>query len=177
MHLPRPRRDVDTDRAFKTVWLPLDHVAVLCARPDEAVSVAFVSTVLASAEARDVAGDLGMFRCELKRRRDHFDGPRWCVSLERNRRKVCLFMWAERRLRLRRRDDFRRRISALGKFRSIGRRHGPVRRRRRRFGSIAAAPKREHGDADHGDRDQREKQRIRTRPRLAWYGRRRCVIL
>ncbi len=114
---------------------PLDHVAVRGARPHEAVGVAFVSAVLAAAEARDVAGDLGMLGGELKRRRDDFDGPRRCVSLERNRRKVGLFVRTERRLRLGRRDDFRRRLSALGKLRSIGRRRGrrrPLRRRGRR---------------------------------------------
>ena len=95
VHLPRPRRDVDAHGALEAVRFPLDHVAVLRARSHEAVGVALVAALLAPAEARDVAGDLGMLGRELERRRDDFDRTRRRVAGERDRRKVGLFMRTE----------------------------------------------------------------------------------
>src|SRR5262249_21065297 len=86
VHLARLGRDVDAHRAFDAVILPLQHVAVCGAGFHEAVVVAAVTSVLASAEARNVARHLGVLGGEHERgghdlwwsrRRVPGEGNRW----------------------------------------------------------------------------------------------------
>ena len=100
MHLTRTVRHVDADRALDAVLIPLDHVARGVARADEAVVVATVAGVLATAEAGDVAQDLGVFGGKLVRRGDDFARARRLIALERDRRKTRLIAWPELGLRL-----------------------------------------------------------------------------
>jgi hypothetical protein len=111
VHLAGAVRDVDADRALDAVLVPLDDVAGGIARPDETVVIAPVPRILASAEAGDVAQDLGVLGGELVRGGDDLFRPRRLVALERNRRKARLIAWPELGLRLRLGDRDRRGLS------------------------------------------------------------------
>src|SRR5262245_27778028 len=97
MHLTRLGCHVDADRAFDAMLFPLQDVAVRGAAPDEAVVVAAMTALLASAIARNVAEHLGVLGREPERLRHDLCRPWWSVSGEWNRRELTLLVRAERR--------------------------------------------------------------------------------
>src|SRR5439155_13001677 len=106
---------------------PLRDVALRVARGDEAVLVAAVAAVLASAVARYVTKNFRMLGGEFVRRADDFGRSCGLLGAERQRRQVGLRM-----------------RSVLGGLGYVGDRRGDGWRRRRRRGPRA-------DDIDRGD--------------------------
>jgi len=104
MHLHRVTRDVQADRSSRAVRFPLRDIAVGVARRDEAIVVSAVTAAFATAVARYVPENLGMFGGEQIRGADDIGRTRG-HRIVRKWREAVLFMGSELRICRRLFDD------------------------------------------------------------------------